>query len=76
MCVLCGASVAVVGICASFVETYMQFLALRFIIAFLCAGLMVISFVLGRLRAAGGDTIRKCGDLGGGEEENTTRRIV
>lgn len=47
MCVLCAASVAVVGICASFVETYMQFLALRFIIAFLCAGLMVISFVLG-----------------------------
>lgn len=46
MCVLCAVSVTVVGICASFVETYMQFLALRFIIAFLCAGLMVISFVL------------------------------
>lgn len=49
MCVFCVVSLAVVGICASFVETYVQFLALRFVIAFLCAGLMVISFVLGEL---------------------------
>lgn len=46
MCVACAAAVAVVGISAAFVETYVQFLALRFIIAVLCAGLMVISFVL------------------------------
>ncbi|MPC74074.1 Solute carrier family 22 member 6-B [Portunus trituberculatus] len=46
MCVMCAGAVAVVGISAAFVETYIQFLALRFIIAVLCAGLMVISFVL------------------------------
>lgn len=50
MCVACAAAVAVVGISAAFVETYVQFLALRFIIALLCAGLMVISFVLGESR--------------------------
>ena len=51
MCVVCAGAVAVVGIGAAFVETYIQFLALRFIIAVLCAGLMVISFVLGELRS-------------------------
>ncbi|XP_042219669.1 organic cation transporter protein-like [Homarus americanus] len=46
MSVMCGMAVVVIGIVASFVNTYMQFLALRFIIAFLCSGLMVINFVL------------------------------
>ena len=50
MCVICAAAVTVIGVSAAFVETYVQFLALRFIIAFLCSGLMVIGFVLGELR--------------------------
>ncbi|KAG7170321.1 Solute carrier family 22 member 2-like [Homarus americanus] len=51
MSVMCGMAVVVIGIVASFVNTYMQFLALRFIIAFLCSGLMVINFVLGKYDA-------------------------
>ncbi|XP_042890724.1 organic cation transporter protein-like isoform X3 [Penaeus japonicus] len=46
MTLYCAVAATVVGICASFVNTYTFFLVMRFLIAFLCAGLMVITFVL------------------------------
>ncbi|XP_047494622.1 organic cation transporter protein-like isoform X2 [Penaeus chinensis] len=46
MTLYCAVAATVAGICASFVNTYTFFLVMRFVIAFLCAGLMVITFVL------------------------------
>ncbi|XP_069995090.1 organic cation transporter protein [Penaeus vannamei] len=46
MTLYCAVAATAAGICASFVNTYTFFLVMRFVIAFLCAGLMVITFVL------------------------------
>ncbi|XP_053637548.1 steroid transmembrane transporter SLC22A24 isoform X3 [Cherax quadricarinatus] len=46
MAVLCALATAVVGTVACFVNSYLEFLALRFILAFVCSGMMIINFVL------------------------------